>query len=99
MSEIIDFHTPKKPSTMNKDIPTDLQIKEILTESLSQIHTIKDLLIFIIDKESNSFIFNNDSLSIQDKSYLVQMLQHDIQSELNETVELIFEPESPQPVK
>lgn len=77
MADIVEFKS-------NEDISAS-NVKEILTEIINQANNVKDILVFLLDKNDDYILFNTNTLELRDKSFLIQMLQHDIMTELNDT--------------
>lgn len=90
MSEVIDF----KGNILIKDeTPDQAELIALFTQLISQAENIKDILFFVKDVE-DSFSMFYSNLNIQERSFLLQMLQHDIFQELTETEELILDSEN-----
>ena len=91
MSDIIEFKS--KEALVTEQSITD--IKGILNEVLDQADSVKELLVFIVDKDDHYLLFNTSTLNLPDKSFLTKLLDNDIHNELNQADEtqLEFEPD------
>lgn len=86
MGKVIDFKD--KLSIKEEDISTQEGIKVVIDELQNQAKAgnIKDILFFVKDSEDNFIMYYND-LSVQEKSFLSMMLQHDVFQELTQDEE------------
>jgi hypothetical protein len=89
MAQILQFKG-NKMSNINIE---DTAIKSIIEELLSSINSIKDIMIFIKDKNDGHILLCSD-VDITDKSLFLAMLQQEVFTDLTSTSEIIFEPEA-----
>lgn len=67
---------------------------DVLNEVINQASAIKDICIFIKDKNDDHVMFYTAGLSMSDKSLFIQMLQHDIFQEFAPAEDISFEQDS-----
>lgn len=98
MADIINFNDPNgvaPPSPPSKE--NRLQAVQMLISELQrEAGVIDDLLVYVRDINGDTVLFHTDGISIEEKSYIVQILQEDIQSEIasmSEETEVTFTPD------
>ena len=96
MSDVLEFI--KKPietkeTEMNIEQPQESNIKEILEECIKEADKVQDIIIFLKDKNEDYTLFHSFNVSLPDKAFLIQLLQHDIYSALTPSEDVIFETE------
>ena len=90
MSDVIDFKNKLKMESKPKDNELLLKMFQGLS---TQVDHIKEVFIIVKDIEDDFTMFYSD-LSIQEKSFIIQMLQHDIFQELESSSEIVYQPEN-----
>jgi len=89
MSNVVDFTGNSLP---HNEKPTKEHLVSMFNSMIDKVDSIQDVLFFIKDNDDGFSMFYSD-LNIQERSFLLQMLQHDIHQELTQEEELVFEPE------
>lgn len=90
MVEILQFKGKGMTSIKTKSL-----VKEILKQILSEADSIRDVIIFT-KYNDDSFVLHHSGPSLADKSFTIQLLQHDISKDITELQEdsVEFTPES-----
>lgn len=92
MSDIIDFSTKatlKESSSIETSTEENLALN-VLNEILTQADIIEDILVYVISKDRVPQLFHT-GMDIKERSYLVQLLNSDIQQEISPTEDIEFE--------
>lgn len=82
MSEVINFKTKIKDTSMDASIKSDELVKEILELLLNEIDNISDIIVFT-KYNNGEFILSHSGPTLADKALTVQLLQHDINSDIS----------------
>lgn len=77
MADVVDFKKVTKPTSKKKVKTNQDLIKELIQELFNQSHNVEDILIFVKDKAQDITLCYS-TLSTQDKAFMLQMLQYDI---------------------
>lgn len=88
-ADVIDiFNNNKIPSTS-----TESDVKPLLEAVLKGADLIEELAILVKDKVGDETLLYTSGLSVKDKAFFIQMLQHDIFSNLELDDELFVTPD------
>lgn len=95
MADIINFNGDTTPA-LSPEITHSEQIQLLINELQKEAGVINQLLVYVKDMNNDMTLFHT-GLSLADRSYIVQLLQEDIQAEITsmseDSIDVEFEPD------